>query len=298
MRCRHSWVCHFVLLLLAVLPTWVAAQAKAVNPNYEHEDWVVPDDSKNAAVDRLEEHLAAYKANSSTGIVMFAHPSDIWADYSIPVWRGYCRHHGYDCFIWREIMVDEGCRHEWSVPLLLRLLYARVPEWKTIMLVQSNSMPVGYDKTVKSLLKKHVTRKRWKKDPVKERGIWCPLDCKTKDTKDGDCKSIFLTGCIFLRKPLIAYLLTKWWNFRTVEQGDRDCSVAEHLGDGLVAARQGFMQQFLFSNAFEDIHVDAAKYIALFYKSGRELQSHMHQLSQEHKHFRQALQDADKNGEL
>mmetsp|Transcript_64369 Transcript_64369/g.119662 ORF Transcript_64369/g.119662 Transcript_64369/m.119662 type:complete len:295 (-) Transcript_64369:59-943(-) len=289
----------YIALLFIALPCIAAGQVVADNPNYVHEDFHVVEEERTPAVELLEEAIASFVPNSTVGIVMFAHPNDNpWSMYSIPVWRGYARRHGYDFFLWQEALLDGGCRTEWSEPLLLRLLYARVEKWQTIMLVRSNSVPVGFEKTVKWLVKKYVTKQRWKSDPVAERGIWCPLDCKTKDSKDSDCKAIFLTGCIFLRKPLVAGRIWKWWDYRKVERGDRDCSTPDSLADGLVQARQNYFQQFLFSNAFADIHVDAAKYIAMFYNKGRELQNQMADLAQKHSDFRAALHDAEKRGEL
>merc|ERR1712093_890013 len=110
------------------------------------------------------------------------HPFSV---HSIPAWKGYCIQHSYDFFLQRESLVgDASCTIGWSKPMFVKLLLIHVIRWKYVLLVEANSLPVGFKRPLLPLIKETLKLKRSKKEKIDARGIWCPADdCPNPDSK-------------------------------------------------------------------------------------------------------------------
>lgn len=161
-------------------------------------------DDNRQAVARMRQKIESLPLNSTYGVAMLATELDLQVSvHSIPIWKEYCAHHGYDFFIQTEPLVTSAIRHEWSKIRLILELMAKA-KWKYIWLVDPNSVVVDFEKGWQYVIKDYMRKKRHNQDSQKVRMIWCPEDCDDAyhkgEYKEGNCKGPQTNGCVWQAK--------------------------------------------------------------------------------------------------
>jgi len=170
--------------------------------------------------------------NKTYGVVMVATSNDLsYSAHTIPVWKAYCEKMGYDFFLQEESMAP-SVRDHWTKPRLMMELATKA-KWKYIWLVDSNSIPVNFEKGFQYAIKEHLRKQRYNNDNQKERMVWCPEDCDEgagdNALSEGTCYGPLVSGCIFWNKPKkLLPILATWYKFRAKleSEGERGLKMA------------------------------------------------------------------------
>jgi len=172
------------------------------------------EDDDSHAVKRVRQTLKDKPWRSKNGVVLVSGPSEQqWSQLSIPIWRAYCEHHGFDFFVQSE-KLNVDYHFDWSIPRVLMEILPRV-RWKYVLLVLPSSLPAKFNQSWEYVIKTHMRFKRYRNDDLNARRIFCPWDCEPGNTdtySDGACYGPVLSGCIFwAKKPKTTKLVKSWY---------------------------------------------------------------------------------------
>lgn len=226
------------------------------------EDEVEADDNKQALLKTRERIDAGL--NATYGVVMVATSEALaYAVHTIPIWKAYCKKHGYDFFLQEETL-NPGVRQHWTKPRLLMELQHR-SKWKYMWLVDPSSLPMNFDKGWQYAIKAHLRRARYKNDKQKNRLVWCPEDCEKEYSDhlgEGACYGPHVSGCIFWRKPKeVLPVLMDWYENRKTMDGE-----ARGLKLALRNCRSGARYDImLWSDVGQEMGRSDSKFLANFY---------------------------------
>jgi len=186
-----------------------------------HDD--IPD-----SVQHLRQRLQEYPSNTTLGIVMFSPAKEkSYSSLTIPVWRAYCKKHGFDFFHQEEPLVSR-LQMDWTKPRLLLELVEH-SKWKYMFIVDAFSMPINMKKSWQDFIREHLRYRRNKNDKPRDRLMFCPWECEDTYSDrmlEGACHGPQLSGCILhSKKKLSKKLLTAWFDLRD-DIDDPDSSTA------------------------------------------------------------------------
>mmetsp|Transcript_65684 Transcript_65684/g.174028 ORF Transcript_65684/g.174028 Transcript_65684/m.174028 type:complete len:297 (-) Transcript_65684:249-1139(-) len=212
---------------------------------------------------RLRDRIAAFPFHSDVAVVLTAGPADLaHSDLTVPIWEAYCRHHGFDFFLHQRVLSSNvSLRFEWTKPRLLMELLPTTT-WKYLWLVDAHSLPVRFHRGFKYAIQSHMRKKRHSRDDVRQRLIWCPLDCEEEyleHNAHGACYGPHLSGCILRVSSQTARLAAEWYAKRVWHGASQ-----EGLRRSLVELRQRHYGQIFFSDVGAEMGRSTSSFLALF----------------------------------
>mmetsp|Transcript_101894 Transcript_101894/g.191648 ORF Transcript_101894/g.191648 Transcript_101894/m.191648 type:complete len:322 (+) Transcript_101894:112-1077(+) len=215
---RHAWGCA------AGWAAWLSfLQCSSGGPSdmpYELESFLENEfkiDDNRQAVAKMRRKNDG-KWNATYGVVMVATETSLdVAVHSIPIWKEYCKRHGYDFVLQTDPLIESGSiRHEWTKLRMILEVLGKA-NWKYAWLVDPNSVVVDLDRPWPYLIKQYMRHKRFNSDSQKQRMIWCPEECDDVYENayiEGACDGPMTNGCVFQVKKKNAEYVKKAYKKR------------------------------------------------------------------------------------
>lgn len=166
------------------------------------------------AVERVRQRLRDKPLKATYGVVLVTGPKETsWSQLTVPIWRAYCEHHGFDFFLQQEAL-NTDLRFEWSKPRVLMEVLPKA-RWRYALLVDANTLPAAFHKSWDYAIRQHMRHRRFANDDVSRRHAFCPWDCEESYVsayEEGACYGPLLAGCIFwAKRPKTLQLVQSWY---------------------------------------------------------------------------------------